>query len=1000
MPANGPARPPDEEVERLIEGALPAGGGFSFFGGQKEQLPPPVTGIEPGRVIDDFRLVALIGQGGMGQVWEAEQVSLKRSVALKLVRPDRVNKHTLDLFSREARAGGRLHHSGIVAVHAHGESDGIAWIAMEYVQGSWTLRDFLDDAGRQELPQGYYQSVAHFVAELADAIQAAHAAGVIHRDLKPQNVLVTPDEHPKVGDFGLARITDETALSVTGDFAGTYAYMSPEQVAAKRIGLDHRTDVFSLGVVLYEMLVLQRPFTGDTSQQVGRQIMLEDPTDPRRLRSKVPRDLAVISGKCMEKHPDRRYQSMAELAADIRRHLANEPIVAKLPTAWQRGVKWVRRHPTKSVAAGISVVAFGVISYLLLALTGEIESVKRLSALQDYEDLLSLADKLWPVEPGRIEDYQDWIREGQELVEELPIHRRKRDELRSMALPRSDDECRADRESHEDFPKLATLEAKLGSLRVAQAQRRDGVKATVPEVDWSVLPKDAGGLNRAAWALVDPGRASFGEEGRGLVIAQRALALAEQAHDDEGYAGAQHVLSRALFALGRDGEALEASEIALDLIGDEKRAEYEKYLSDLKGLVAAATNKDGQLAVSAEIGVLESRLAALEERVSERTDWRFPPEEEQARWWNNQLTKLIGELEELADEKTGLLGEGISAEHGWGMDRRLAVARCLEEGFAEGGEYAVRWEEALPGIHEAYPGLDLPLQMGLVPIGVDPASGFWEFWNVTSGKEPLRGEDGKLVMEEGSGLVFVLLRGGNFWMGAQGRDPEGRNYDKDAFSYEGPVHEVEVSAFFLSKYEMTQGQWERQVGSNPSRWTAETYPSGLEGAHPVETMSWLDSVRVLGEMGLVLPSEAQWEYGCRAGTGTPQPFAFEEFATHANIADQTYGRVFTTSITPEVWDDGLGGHAPVGRLVPNGFGLYDTIGNVWEWCSDGYDSGFYGSSPPTDPMSPSLGSTTRVYRGGCFIITAIFARSAVRRDLAPPNADDVLGVRPARAITR
>ena len=112
--------------------------------------------------------------------------------------------------------------------------------------------------------------------------------------------------------------------------------MSPEQAMAKRMGIDHRTDIFSLGVVMYEMLALRRPFEGDTTQQIVRQIMLEDPVDPRQLRSRVPRDLAVISGKCLEKHPDRRYQTMAELAADIRKHLANEPIVAKPPTAWQR----------------------------------------------------------------------------------------------------------------------------------------------------------------------------------------------------------------------------------------------------------------------------------------------------------------------------------------------------------------------------------------------------------------------------------------------------------------------------------------------------------------------------------------------------------------------------------------------------------------------------------------------------------------------------------------
>src|SRR5262245_63580236 len=225
-------------------------GTLSFFRRRAER-PQPAPGLASGKVVGEFRLVALVGQGGMGQVWEADQTSLGRRVAMKFVRPERVTAHQLELFAREARAGGRLSHTGIVAIHGHGESDGLAWIAMELVSGAWTLKDFLDEVGKlPEVPEGYDRHVARLVAEIAEAMQAAHEAGVIHRDLKPQNVLITSDDQPKVTDFGLARITDETALSVTGDFAGTYLYMSPEQAMAKRMGLDHRTDVFSLGVVL------------------------------------------------------------------------------------------------------------------------------------------------------------------------------------------------------------------------------------------------------------------------------------------------------------------------------------------------------------------------------------------------------------------------------------------------------------------------------------------------------------------------------------------------------------------------------------------------------------------------------------------------------------------------------------------------------------------------------------------------------------------------------
>ena len=323
----------------------------------------------PGEVVGGFRLVSLLGQGGMGQVWEAAQTTLgDRRVAVKFVRPDRVSEEQLRFFAREARAGGRLSHPGLVTVHASGETDGLGWIAMELVEGAWTLRDHLDAMGREdEVPAGYDGEVARLVAEIAEAMQAAHDAGVIHRDLKPQNILVGPDNRPKVSDFGLARLTDESAISQTGEFAGTYFYMSPEQVTARRMGLDHRTDVFSLGVVMYELLTLQRPFRGDTTHQVAEQIVTKDPPDPRTIRSRVPRDLAVIAGRAMAKDRDKRFQSMGEMAADLRRFLANEPIVSRPPGPLERVGKWIRRHPTVTAAAVLGSVAVIAISALLAA---------------------------------------------------------------------------------------------------------------------------------------------------------------------------------------------------------------------------------------------------------------------------------------------------------------------------------------------------------------------------------------------------------------------------------------------------------------------------------------------------------------------------------------------------------------------------------------------------------------------------------------------------------
>lgn len=332
-----------------------------------ENSVPSASGfrVQPASLIGDFRMVRILGRGGMGEVWEAEQVSLKRRVALKLLLPERVDEKGLEYFAREARAGARLTHRGIVAVHGSGQDEGLHWIAMEYVPEACDLRHAIEAFREEtELPADYYPHVAQLVREIAEALQAAHDSGVIHRDLKPANILIGHDDQPRVTDFGLAKVTDEAALSVTGEVAGTYYYMSPEQVVGKRMGLDHRTDIFSLGVILYELLTLVRPFQGDTTEQIAHKILLTEPSAPTELRSKVPEDLAVICGKAMEKNPVQRYETMAELASDLGRFLEGRAILARPPGPVERTRRWVGRHRVQATAIAAGAAALIVISAL------------------------------------------------------------------------------------------------------------------------------------------------------------------------------------------------------------------------------------------------------------------------------------------------------------------------------------------------------------------------------------------------------------------------------------------------------------------------------------------------------------------------------------------------------------------------------------------------------------------------------------------------------------
>lgn len=313
--------------------------------------------LTSGTRIGDFTLVKLLGRGGMGEVWEAEQASLRRSIALKVMLPERSSGIGLEYFSREARAGGRLTHPGIVSVHGRGEDDGLHWIAMELVEGCRDLRAVLDDLRQlSRLESSHFERVAALVAKIADALEAAHEADVIHRDVKPGNVLVTPAGEPMVTDFGLAKVMDENSISVQGDMVGTYVYMSPELAAEGPVGVDRRSDVFSLGVVLYELLTLARPFQGDTPQQITRRVALEDPMPPMELRPDVPRDLSVVCMKALEKDPARRYPSMAEFARDLRRYLRCEPILARPAGLVERALKWRRRNPAAATVLLVALV--------------------------------------------------------------------------------------------------------------------------------------------------------------------------------------------------------------------------------------------------------------------------------------------------------------------------------------------------------------------------------------------------------------------------------------------------------------------------------------------------------------------------------------------------------------------------------------------------------------------------------------------------------------------
>lgn len=352
---------------------------------------PLVPSLAPGLAVGEFTLVRRIGVGGMGVVWLARQRALDRDVALKFVRPDRETAQSAELFAREARAAGRARDARIATVYAVGESAGHRWLAQEYVPDSRSLAHWLHELRDGGVPAGHDRRAAEFIADVAEGLHAAHELGVVHRDVKPQNVLIAPDGRPKLTDFGLARLLDESALSETLTIRGTVEYMSPEQVTGATHRIDRRSDVFSLGVVLYELLTLERPFTGLTTLEIIAAISVREPRRPSLVRPDLARDLEVIALKALQKEPHERYASALEFARDLRRFLAHEPIAARPPGPWRRFVQWTRRRPTQAVLAGsgvfVSTLLLVGIPYLNYVRSLAKEDWKRVRIVQMHLDI-------------------------------------------------------------------------------------------------------------------------------------------------------------------------------------------------------------------------------------------------------------------------------------------------------------------------------------------------------------------------------------------------------------------------------------------------------------------------------------------------------------------------------------------------------------------------------------------------------------------------------------
>ncbi|MCP4168582.1 MAG: SUMF1/EgtB/PvdO family nonheme iron enzyme [Chloroflexi bacterium] len=868
--------------------------------------------------IGPYKVEKLLGKGGMGSVYLAtESGDVDIQVALKVINPSLATTEFQERFIGEMRALSLLAHESIVQVYSGGkDEDGRSYIAMEFVSG----KPITAYCAGKELN---LEDRLSLFMQVCAGVHYAHQRGVMHRDIKPDNILVRDGEHGpivKLIDFGLARlINDDLNQNLRAEkgggrrFSGTVEYASPEQFWGREQSL--QSDIYSLGAVFYEIVSGVVPVSADSlfSQKFfgEKASPIEAPRHLCRGGRAMPRELDWVILKALAGDPEERYDTPKALAEDLSRIQTGHPVSAGPQTKRYTLSKWVGRNREVWLTTAITLIGLsGAVFLWDLVVRGETEIEGLTDEIRRQEPLVALANMVdmeafinpsivhGPESIPSARSYtmrlEQWVQESREVYSKVG----------KWFVEKEKDK------RYGEVPEELISEKDLGPYAVEAQWLRKNILDVQEERD---------GMNRQDLSQ------------------DEWVAYSKQIDDDMS----------------------------------EWRAGIRELLGPQGGLEAVPTQLD------------EGHVYALE-----------------------QIGSIVTELFRPGLSKGGLVAQESNQKR---AERILSQMKECKKS----GDWGRQWGIALESINDVakfphYRGVKLERCAEMIPIRAN-AAGLWEFAYLPSGRVPNPKIEGDgYLMEKDSAIVLVLLPGGDADIGVSANAGDKR-YDpwSKPETGEGPVVPVKLDPFFISKYETTQAQWELWMRQNPSNFSMRNQLMGVDinGSHPVEGVSWEDAQVFVWSIGLALPTSAQWEYACRAGTDNVWSHGSLESDLEgcANLFDEAY----VNSDAPRLpyagkeadWDDGYPLHSPVGAFKQNGFGLYDMHGNVWEYCLDPYNFDLNVRHAVGDGLGLPWASPSKVARGGSFAAPAWAARVGRRISVTPRASTTQFGFRAARPLS-